>query len=88
MNRKNKINHVLSKLSKFNNSPIKDGIKYQVLGVLYDSIENRPDYCQGCINDDFGYCGLRNSNISDEEIFNKYCCSQMIETLKYELIKK
>lgn len=43
------------------------------------------DYCFKCSQDDFGYCGLRGSNILQEEIFVKYCFDGFIRDMENSL---
>lgn len=45
--------------------------------------------CYKCPQDDIGYCGLRrNSDMSEEEKFVKYCFSSVLEWWKYQLNEK
>ena len=90
MNRKNAINHALSKLKKFKLNPIKNGKKYIEIAENFHSIpsDNEIYYCGECSSEDFGYCGLRNSKLSNEYIFIELCCDAMIKVLKKEIAKK
>lgn len=44
--------------------------------------------CYKCPHDDFGYCGLRHSDISEEEIFVKYCFPSVVAWWEYQLNEK
>jgi len=90
MNKKNAMNHVISKLKKFKANPIKDGKKYIEIGEKFYSIPSDYNiyYCDKCIHEDFGYCGLRNSKLNNEDIFIRFCCDAMIAILTEELNKK
>lgn len=86
MNRINAIRHTLSKLKKYNKNQSLDVGKVQVLKEMFYNIEGKEIYyCGGCIDDDFGYCYHRNTDLSDEEVFNKSCCNQMIDALERQL---
>ena len=87
MNKKNAINHAFSKLNKFKLNPKKDGKAFNIVVNKFHNIPSDYEiyYCNKCNHEDFGYCGLRRSDLSDEDIFIKFCCNAMIEILKYEL---
>ncbi len=41
--------------------------------------------CDKCQYDDFGYCGLRHTDISEEEKFKKYCFNGFVRYMEDEL---
>lgn len=44
-----------------------------------------PDLCACCCEDDIGYCGLRKSNISEEEKFVNYCFPSFLKAMEKEV---
>ncbi len=44
-----------------------------------------PDMCSCCSEDDIGYCGLRRSDISEEEKFVKYCFPNFLKAMEKEV---
>lgn len=44
-----------------------------------------PDMCHCCNEDDIGYCGLRRSNLSEEDKFTKYCFPSFIKAMEKEV---
>lgn len=43
----------------------------QIVLDFQDSFDSK--HCTKCIEDDFGYCGLRTTNISLEDMYSRYC---------------
>lgn len=43
--------------------------------------------CEFCPHDDIGYCGLRRSKISDEEIKTRYCFPSVLKGLLYDYLR-
>lgn len=43
------------------------------------------DWCFRCIQDDFGYCGLRRGKMSEKERFMKYCFEGWIRNMEQDL---
>jgi len=90
MNQMNAMRYSLSKLKKYFKH--KEGKDFREVASTFHEIPMPPfhnmDYCAGCICDDFGYCGLRHGKKSDNEIFDVYCCSQMIKTLEQRITKR
>lgn len=51
----------------------------EACGILDSSI------CYKCRHDDFGYCGLRHSDMGEEEIFVRYCFPSVLASWENEL---
>ena len=81
MNKQNAIRHYLSKAKK----AIK---KQDGSGDLINDVQSIIDdfYCKYCNQEDFGYCGLRNSDIKDEDRYVKYCLPCIIKYLENDAI--
>lgn len=75
MTKQNAIRHYLSKGKKALKSN-----NYLLMKKIWEDASDVLDVelCDFCIQDDFGYCGLRKTNISDEEKFVKYCFPALI----------
>lgn len=43
------------------------------------------DWCFKCVQDDFGYCGLRGEKMSDEEQFMTYCFNGWVVNMERDL---
>lgn len=80
MNKQNAIRHALSKLRKYKKHP--SIYLYAKSSNAFFNIESSPDFCLKCPHEDFGYCALRNSEMLDDEIFNKFCADAMINILE------
>lgn len=83
----NALRHYLAKGKK----AIKSN-NYERMKTIWDEAANVIDcsLCYKCLQDDIGYCGLRrNSDISEEEKFVKYCFPSVLkwwECLLNELV--
>ncbi len=79
MTEKNALRHYLSKAYK-----AKKRQNYDEMWNLYCEATRilDIDVCYKCSQDDLGYCGLRRSNISDEEKFVKYCFDGFIRDME------
>lgn len=79
MTEKNALRHYLSKAYK-----AKKRQDYDEMWKLYCKATRilDIDYCYKCIQDDFGQCGLRRSNISENEKFVKYCFDGFIRDME------
>lgn len=44
--------------------------------------------CYKCPQDDIGYCGLRYSDVSEEQKFVKYCFPSVLEWWEYQLSER
>lgn len=77
MNKMNALRHYLSKAKK--------ALKAKRYDTdLVSNIESELDdaFCNDCIHEDFGYCALRNSNMTDEEAFMNFCLPNMIKAIQ------
>lgn len=54
------------------------------LNVLAMSDIN-PDLCHYCLEDDFGYCGLRKDNILEKDKFVRYCFPSYLKAMEEEV---
>lgn len=82
MTEQNALRHYISKAKKArkrNNYSEMWKIYSEATGII------DVDCCYKCIQDDFGYCGLRRSHISNEERFMKYCFDGFIRDMEYML---
>ena len=84
MTEQNALRHYISKAHKTRKRQ-----NYEEMHRLYSEVTGiiDVDYCYKCIQDDFGYCGLRRSHISHEERFMKYCFDVFIRDMEHQLEK-
>ena len=82
MTKQNSLRHYLSKAKKANKRQ-----DYNEMWKLYAKAVSTLDicYCFKCPQDDFGYCRLRRSCITDEERFVKYCFNGFIRDMEEQL---
>ena len=80
MTRINAYRQLISKLKKAlnNNDP-----NLYLLDRVQSYVQD--NYCDKCVNEDFGYCGLRRSPLSREIIALKYCMPAAIKYLETKL---
>lgn len=82
MTEKNALRHYLSKAKKAKKRNNLDEMKK----IYSDATKILTiDFCYKCQNDDIGYCGLRHSNLSWDEIFQKFCFDGFIRDMEQML---
>jgi hypothetical protein len=81
MNKQNAIRHYLSKAKKALKK--QDG-NWQLISNVQGIVDDH--YCKYCHQEDFGYCGLRNSDITDEDRHVKYCLHCIIKYLENDAV--
>ena len=82
MTEQNALRHYISKAKK-----LRKNHNYETMQKLYSEATEiiNIDCCHKCSQDDFGYCNLRNSDISNEDKFIKYCFDGFIRNMENEL---
>ena len=85
MNRTNRMRFILSKIQKYQKRGVLDEKYSYDLGSACSDIFNDSEWCEKCIHEDFGYCGLRHSVESDVFLASRFCFPSAIELLIEEL---
>ena len=84
MTEQNALRHYISKAKK-----AKQRNNFKEMWKLYSQATKiiDVDYCYKCPYEDFGYCRLRKSHISEEEKFIKHCFDGFIKEMENVLNK-
>ena len=82
MTEQNALRHYISKAYK-----VRKRQKFEEMYSLWHEAAGCMEiyYCYKCEHDDFGYCGLRHTNISEEDKFKKYCFNGFVKYMENEL---
>lgn len=80
MNKQNSIRHALSMLRKYKRHS--SMLLYSKSNDAFFEIQDFPNFCLKCQHEDFGYCGLRNKEMSPDEMFYRFCADSMIKSLE------
>lgn len=82
MTEQNALRHYISKAHK-----VQKRQNFEEMYSLYSEATKyiNVDFCYKCVNDDFGYCGLRRKKTTWVERFTKYCFDGFIRDMEHEL---
>ena len=78
MNKENARKHIIKKCKTAINSKIESSVT-GATNLIFE-YEYDGKMCYKCDHEDFGYCGLRSSNISDFDRRIKYCLPSFLKS--------
>ena len=81
MNEQNMIQHVRSRVEKIIRNNMYD-IELEEMKLLIDvATDYNANHCDYCTQDNFGWCDLRDTKLTDEERHVKYCLPALLRYL-------